>query len=71
MVYANLYRHIRSGNLYRFVAESRCVYSINKHFITYSQIYGSNDKYTNKVILPGTTWTRERKDFLSKFSPVI
>ena len=63
----NIYRHMKTGLLYKVVGKARNVYSPNTLNVVYKQIYKSTLKGTNISLPVGSLWIREEKDFKDKF----
>jgi hypothetical protein len=68
-----LFKHLRTGRLYRFIGYGRSVENPQVRQVIYKQLYRSklNEAGVIKAgstILPyGSIWVRERSDFRTKF----
>ena len=69
-----IYRHLKSGNLYRVNAIARPVTAPRYPAVVYEQLYDSElDDFdvSKRIPLPrGSKWSRELKDFTEKFRQV-
>lgn len=67
-MFRGIYRHIKSGNLYKIIGIARNVEKPDNQIVVYKQLYRSNLRGRRDVELPkGSIWTRPLDDFIGKF----
>lgn len=57
-----IYKHTRTGRLYRLLGKGWSVHEPKVPIVIYQQLYNSLDKKYPK----GTVWTRKRKSFIER-----
>jgi hypothetical protein len=66
-----LFRHVASGNVYRFIGMVRGVKTPDVLDVVYATTQESSLRDNTSVTLPiGTLWHRNADDFFAKFEPV-
>ncbi len=60
-----MYRHTKTGNLYKVVGLGRSVENPNKQVVIYEQQYESRLRDTDTRLPYGSVWTRSLEDFNS------
>jgi len=62
-----IYKHVRTGVLYKVVGMSRSIENPLKEYIVYQQLQPTKLRGTNIVLNRGQLWHRELEDFEKKF----
>lgn len=64
------YKHKISGKLYNVIGVGRLTVEPHKYVVIYRQLYNSNLKNDDSVILPvGSIWVRDIFEFNDKMEP--
>jgi hypothetical protein len=65
IIVGGIYKHLKSGRLYRVVNICRSVHQPEKQMVAYEQLYHSK-LYGTDIDLPiGSMWVRDLEDFIS------
>jgi hypothetical protein len=60
-----LYKHVKSGKLYRVVNICRSVHQPERQMVAYEQLYDSKLYGTDTDLPVGSMWVRDLEDFTS------
>lgn len=58
-----IYKHMKTGNLYKIIGNGRLVTNPNEEVVVYKQLYKSNLKGTDIELPKYSIWVRSLEDF--------